>query len=97
MVGVIKDLYPETLFDAKGISRTHPLFRLFRWMDRRAFRRSALITVLNPTQREYLIADRGVAEDRVQVFHDWVDASEYRLDAARDGVFRSFETKPRVP
>ena len=57
-------------------------------MDYLSNRRSALITVLNETQRQFLIADRGLPEDRVQVFHDWVDPSGYSENLAREGAFR---------
>jgi len=88
MIGIIKDLYPETLLEAKGVSQAHPLFRLLRHLDRRAYRRSTLITVINSAQRDHLIADRGVPPDKVEIFEDWVDASEFSENKARNGSFR---------
>lgn len=84
----VKDLYPETFVYSVGASSGNPIFRLLRFLDKWTYDRSSLITALNRTQADYMIADRGLPPEKVAVFQDWVDASQFPENDVRDGPFR---------
>ncbi|PON17407.1 hypothetical protein C2W62_13440 [Candidatus Entotheonella serta] len=63
--------------------------RVIAALDRQVYRQSAIVTALNPVQRAYLIESRNISSDKVKVFHDWIDASNFPPDAPRENAFRS--------
>lgn len=90
VICVVHDLYPETYAEtSQNLSKDSWPMRLMAALDKRVYRQSAVVTALNPVQRAHLIESRDIPSDKVKVFHDWIDASNFPPDAPRDNAFRS--------
>lgn len=89
VICVVHDLYPETFAETANLSLDNWPMRVMAAIDKQVYRKSAVLTALNPVQQAYLIASRELPSDKVKVFHDWIDASNFPPDAPRDNAFRS--------
>lgn len=76
-VNVIFDLWPEAIHNAGLVGKTHPLYRLTRWVDTRNCLWSDEITTLGEGMRNQ-IAERGVDPEKVQVVPFWIDTDLIR-------------------
>jgi len=67
----VQDLYPRALIDL-GLARSRIVIGVLEWLERRAYRYSAAITVHSAGNRDLLIA-RGVPADKITVIPNWID------------------------
>ncbi len=72
----IQDMWPETL-KATGMIRNNCALRFIGWWAKRVYRRAAAIRVISPGFRRNLI-EKGVADEKIHVISNWVDAAFYR-------------------
>ena len=82
----VQDLYPQALIDL-GLVRSRAVIEVLQWLERRAYRHSAAITVHSPGNRDLLIA-RGVPLEKIMVVPNWVDTS-VTVPASRDNAYRT--------
>jgi glycosyltransferase involved in cell wall biosynthesis len=61
----VQDLYPQALIDL-GLARSRIVVGVLRWLERRAYRHAAAITVHSQGNRA-LVAARGVPEAKITV------------------------------
>jgi colanic acid biosynthesis glycosyl transferase WcaI len=71
-----QDIWPDGLIQM-GQVRNRTLIGIFRWMEHFVYRNSSRIAVVSEGMRENLLA-KGVAADRVEVVHNWVDTERIR-------------------
>lgn len=88
VICVVKDLYPESFFNAGRISATHPVVRLAIAIDVRVYEQSALVTALNPLMAAHIITTRRVPPSQIRVVHDWVDVVHFHKNQPKNGSFR---------
>ncbi len=89
VICVVHDLYPETFAETGNMSLDSLPMRLMTAVDKRVYRKSAVVTALNPVQQAYLIESRELPSEKVKVFHDWIEASNFPPDQPVDNAFRS--------
>ncbi len=70
----VQDVYPQALIDL-GLARHRAVVGVLGWLERRAYRHAAAISVHSEGNRA-LVAARGVAEDKITVVHNWIDTAE---------------------
>lgn len=68
----VQDLYPQTAVDL-GLLKNHFAIMLAEQMERRTYARAAKIVVHSPGNKEFLVKQRGVQEEKVQVIFNWVN------------------------
>ena len=90
----VQDLYPQTLIDL-GLARGRLVVGVLRWLERRAYRRAAAITVHSDGNRARLAA-QGVPGGKISVVPNWIDTNAtapgptdnaYRTEFALGGAF----------
>ncbi len=89
----VQDLYPQALIDL-GLVRSPLVIGVLQWLERRAYRHSAAITVHSPGNGD-LLAARGVPIEKITVVPNWIDTSAppasrvspYRTELDLEGRF----------
>ncbi|HKX16593.1 MAG TPA: glycosyltransferase family 4 protein, partial [bacterium] len=84
----VQDIYPQALIDL-GLARNPLVLAVLRWLERRAYRRAAALTVHSNGNRRLLLA-RGVDPAKITVVPNWIDTGQagvpdpnpYRVDLA---------------
>lgn len=89
VICVVHDLYPETFAETGSLSENSLPMRVMAILDKGVYRQSAVVTALNAVQQAYLIESRKIPSEKVVVFPDWIDASNFPPDAPRDNAFRN--------
>ncbi len=82
----VQDLYPQTLIDL-GLARNRLVVGVLRWLERRAYRRAAAITVHSDGNRARLMA-QGVPDAKVTVVPNWID-TKATAPGPRDNAYRT--------
>ncbi len=80
----VQDLYPQALIDL-GLARSRAVIGVLEWLERRAYRHSAAITVHSAGNRDILVA-RGIPASKITVVPNWVDLPDA---AAPDSPYRA--------
>ncbi len=70
----VQDVYPQALIDL-GLARHPVVIGVLEWLERRAYRHAAAITVHSAGNRELLKA-RGVPAAKITVIPNWIDVTE---------------------
>jgi len=81
----VQDLYPQTLIDL-GLARNRIVVGVLRWLERRAYRHAAAITVHSDGNRA-LVAARGVPDAKITVVPNWIDTVA-TTPGPRDNAYR---------
>jgi colanic acid biosynthesis glycosyl transferase WcaI len=81
----VQDLYPQALIDL-GLARSRIVIGVLEWLERRAYRHSAAITVHSSGNRDALIA-RGIPAGKITVVPNWIDPAS-RAPARHDNPYR---------
>jgi colanic acid biosynthesis glycosyl transferase WcaI len=81
----VQDLYPQALIDL-GLARGRIVIEVLQWLERRAYRRSAAVTVHSAGNRDLLVA-RGVPAAKITVVPNWIDTSR-AAPVSRDSAYR---------
>ncbi len=81
----VQDLYPQALVDL-GLARGRIVIGVLEWLERRAYRHSAAITVHSPGNRDILIA-RGIPPAKITVVPNWIDTAT-AVAAFEDNPYR---------
>jgi glycosyltransferase involved in cell wall biosynthesis len=89
VICVVHDIYPETFAEMGKMAKGGLLTRWLTAIDKQVYQHSAIVTVLNPVQRAYLIESRKLLGEKVKVFHDWVDAERFLPDQPKNNAFRA--------
>lgn len=82
----VQDLYPQTLIDL-GLARGRLVVGVLRWLERRAYRRAAAITVHSDGNRARLTA-QGVPDAKITVVPNWID-TKATAPGPRDNAYRT--------
>ncbi|HLJ60623.1 MAG TPA: glycosyltransferase family 4 protein [bacterium] len=82
----VQDVYPQTLIDL-GLARNRVVVAVLRWLERRAYRHAAAITV-HSEGNHTLVAARGVPDGKITVVHNWIDTTE-TAPGPRDNQYRA--------
>jgi len=82
----VQDLYPQTLIDL-GLARGRVVVGVLRWLERRAYRRAAAITVHSDGNRARLAA-QGVPDAKIAVVPNWID-TKTTAPGPRDNAYRT--------
>jgi colanic acid biosynthesis glycosyl transferase WcaI len=72
----VQDLHPDAMIDL-GLIRSPMLRRMLRAIERRAYRRADLLTVICEGFREHCVR-RGATPGRTEVIPNWLDLDEVR-------------------
>lgn len=75
----VRDLWPQTLIDLGGLSRSHPLVRVMFSIEKLLSRRSEKIVVLMPLAGKYFSEMHGISPAKVVWIGQGVDTSESDL------------------
>lgn len=70
----VQDIYPQALIDL-GLARNPVVLAVLRWLESRAYRRAAALTVHSDGNRRLLVA-RGVDPGKILVIPNWVDLDD---------------------
>jgi glycosyltransferase involved in cell wall biosynthesis len=79
----LRDLWPVVLVEMGQLSRTSPLYRLLRSLERFLYRKADAIVVLAEGVRRVLVEDEGVAADRVYFVPNGADPADFVPSAPR--------------
>lgn len=78
---MVHDIYPDVVVRVAGYSERHPLIRLWRWLNRKAYERADVVMTLG----EYMAAnlerqfDSGKTRaGKVEVVYPWVDTNRIK-------------------
>ncbi|MCA9961771.1 MAG: glycosyltransferase family 4 protein [Anaerolineales bacterium] len=78
---MVHDIYPDVLVRMSGFSEKHPLIRLWRWLNRRAYQRAEVVMTLG----EYMAATLAQQFDptktkqgQIEVIYPWVDTEKIK-------------------
>ncbi|MCB9005497.1 MAG: glycosyltransferase family 4 protein [Ardenticatenaceae bacterium] len=78
---MVHDIYPDVLVRMSGFSEKHPLIRLWRWLNRRAYERAKVVMTLG----EYMAATLALQFDstkttqgQIEVIYPWVDTEKIK-------------------
>jgi glycosyltransferase involved in cell wall biosynthesis len=89
----IQDIYPESIAEKQsGIIKQILLF-LFIPLDKKVLKESSKIITISPSLKEYLIRNRSLASDKVEVVRNWqndekwMNISPYTKHADTDFIF----------
>lgn len=82
----VQDLYPQALIDL-GLARGPIVIKVLEWLEARAYRRSAALTVHSSGNRDHLIA-RGVPAEKITVIPNWIDTAE-SIPRPKDNTYRT--------
>ncbi len=69
----VQDLYPQALIDL-GLVRSRAVLAVLKWLEHRAYRCSAAITVHSSGNRDALVA-RGIPPAKIAVIPNWIDTA----------------------
>jgi glycosyltransferase involved in cell wall biosynthesis len=84
---IVHDLYPDFLVESSFLDAGHPVARLWRALNRRAYGNAAAVVALGPVMRKRIIRTTGAAAERLHVVHNWADGSMIRPLAKADNPF----------
>lgn len=76
----VRDLWPQTLIDLGGLSRSHPLVRVMFYIERLLARRSEKIVVLMPLAGLYFSEAHGIPSEKIIWVGQGVDTSDSNLN-----------------
>lgn len=68
---LIYDLYPDVAVALSVVSETHPLTRVWRWLNRQVWRHAQSIVVLSSTMKQRVVDVCPEVADKVSVIHSW--------------------------
>ncbi|MGE9746018.1 glycosyltransferase family 4 protein [Bdellovibrio bacteriovorus] len=71
----VRDLWPQTLIDLGGLTRSHPLVRCMFFIERVLASKSEKIIVLMPLAEKYFAAIHGISSSKVVWIGQGVDCS----------------------
>ena len=71
----VRDLWPLSLIELAGVSRTHPLVRLTAWIERHAYKTADAVVSLLPCTRHYM-QDCGLPPDQWHYIPNGVSVDE---------------------
>jgi len=72
-VCLIYDLYPDVAIQLGVVSETHPVSRIWRWVNRQIWRRAKSIIVLSSCMKERVITHCPEVSEKVSVIHSWAN------------------------
>jgi colanic acid biosynthesis glycosyl transferase WcaI len=84
----VQDVYPQALIDL-GLARHRAVVAVLNWLERRAYRHAAAVTVHSQGNRA-LVAARGVPDEKITVVHNWIDTTETVPGPRRNGYRDEF-------
>ncbi|MEO1131821.1 MAG: glycosyltransferase family 4 protein [Cyanobacteria bacterium J06639_1] len=68
---LIYDLYPDVAVALSVVSESHPLTRVWRWLNRQVWQNAQSIIVLSSTMKQRVLDSCPEAADKVSVIHSW--------------------------
>jgi len=78
---MVHDIYPDILVRLAGYSERHPLIRIWRWLNRRAYENAEVVMTLGELMAENLEKQFDASKTRagkVEVVYPWVDTERIR-------------------
>jgi len=78
---MVHDIYPDILVRLAGYSECHPLIRMWRWLNRRAYENAEVVMTLGELMAENLEKQFDSDKTRVrkvEVVYPWVDTERIR-------------------
>ena len=86
LVFVSYDLYPEVATVTNTLREGNVICRLMNHINRCVFRRADSVVALSSEMREYILAHREIADEKVVVIPNWFeDAGQPQADSADNG------------
>lgn len=87
---MVHDIYPDVLVRLAGFSEDHPLVRVWRWLNRRAYERAEVVLTLSEDMAATLhgqFDSRKTKAGNVEVIYPWVDTARIKPVAKEDNWF----------
>ena len=96
-VCLVYDLYPDVATEFGLIASTHPIARIWDWINKLVWRRAKSIIVLSDTMRDRITAKHPKLESKIEIVHNWANANwikplskEQNWFAKQHGIDRKF-------
>jgi len=70
-VCLIYDLYPDIAVELEVVEGRHPITRLWQFLNRQVWRRSAGIVVLSDSMKQRIVEHAPDVEHKISVIHSW--------------------------
>lgn len=87
---MVHDIYPDVLVRLNGISDHHPVIRLWRWLNRRAYQNASVVMTMGEhmtANLEKQFDSRRTPAGRVEVVYPWVDTSRIKPVSKEENWF----------
>lgn len=87
---MVHDIYPDVLVRLAGFGEGHPLVRVWRWLNRRAYQRAELVMTLSEGMAATLARQfdpASTAAGRLVIAYPWADAGRIRPQPKPDNPF----------
>ncbi len=78
---MVHDIYPDVLVRMNSFSEKHPLIRIWRWLNRRAYERADVVMTLGEYMAETLVRQFDPARTKhvqIEVIYPWVDTEKIK-------------------
>ena len=75
-VCLLYDLYPDIAVELDVIKAHHPIAKLWQFVNKRVWKRSARIIVLSSSMKARIVAHCPEVEDKISIIHSWSDADQ---------------------
>ncbi len=75
-VCLLYDLYPDIAIELDIVKDTHPIARLWKFINKRVWKRSAQIIVLSSSMKERIVAHCPEVETKISIIHSWSNADQ---------------------
>ena len=82
----LQDIFPQNAIDL-NILRNPFLIRLFEIIESKVYKNADIITVHSSGNKEFLVREKGIRENKIHIVHNWIDVGYY-LKARGKGFYR---------
>jgi glycosyltransferase involved in cell wall biosynthesis len=90
----VQDIFPQNAIDL-GILTNRAFIKFFEHMEAKAYKNADHIAVHSKSNKMFLLENKGVDAEKLNVIHNWIDVSPY-MYIQRTGKFRAlFDLKDK--
>lgn len=82
----VRDLWPLSLIELKGVSKKNPLVIFFRWIEKRAYNRAEKIVTTMPYGKQYITEEWGIDAKKVVWIANGIDTENIDSVKARSDI-----------